>query len=115
MQTRSVAGRSTSYISTVEEQDPAEADERIAHLLVALEHRTVLGQATGIVMERYEIDADAAFRTLVRLASDHRRKVYEIAQELVATRCVRGLRTQPRKGPSVRVPRAVADPQDSAS
>ena len=50
MPTRRVAGRSTSYISAVEEQDP-EAEERIAHLLVALEHRTVLGQATGMVME----------------------------------------------------------------
>ena len=114
MPTRRVAGRSTSYISAVEEQDP-EAEERIAHLLVALEHRTVLGQATGMVMERYEIDADAAFRTLVRLASDQRRKVYEIAQELVATRCVRGLGTQPRKAPSVRGSRMVAEPQDSAS
>ncbi len=32
-------------------------EERIQHLLVALERRTVIGQATGIVMERFKLDA----------------------------------------------------------
>jgi AmiR/NasT family two-component response regulator len=66
-------------------------DEQTAHLLVALEHRTVLGQATGIVMERYRVDADAAFRVLLRISSETQTKVYKIAQQLVEERHVAGL------------------------
>lgn len=59
------------------------SDERVRHLLTALEHRTVIGQATGIVMERYKLRKEAAFAALLRLSSERNRKVYEIAEELV--------------------------------
>jgi AmiR/NasT family two-component response regulator len=63
--------------------DPDAADERVRHLVTALEHRTVIGQATGIVMERYGLDPQAAFAVLLRISSHRNRKVYEIAEELV--------------------------------
>ena len=65
--------------------DSQGAEERIQHLLVALERRTVIGQATGIVMERYKLGPDAAFAVLRRVSSQRNRKVVEIAEELVAT------------------------------
>ncbi len=65
--------------------DRQTAEERIQHLLVALERRTVIGQATGIVMERYKLGPDAAFGVLRRVSSQRNRKVIEIAEELVAT------------------------------
>lgn len=66
-------------------------EERIQHLLVALERRTVIGQATGIVMERFKLDADAAFGVLRRVSSQRNRKVIDIAEELVATGRAEGL------------------------
>jgi AmiR/NasT family two-component response regulator len=63
--------------------DQEAADERVRHLLTALEHRTVIGQATGIVIERYDLRPEAAFAVLLRISSQRNRKVYEIAEELV--------------------------------
>ena len=59
------------------------ADERVQHLIAALERRTVIGQATGIVMERYMLRPEAAFAALLRVSSERNRKVYDIAEELV--------------------------------
>ena len=56
---------------------------KVAQLEAALEHRTVLGQATGIVMTRYGLDSGAAFQVLSRLSQDLNRKVYDIALEMV--------------------------------
>ena len=58
------------------------ANEEIAQLHVALEHRTVIGQAMGIVMERYGLDGRSAWEVLSRVSQERNRKVYAIAQEL---------------------------------
>jgi GAF domain-containing protein len=50
-----------------------------------LANRTVIGQAVGIVMERYSLDPDTAFKVLARLSSHHNIKLVEIARELVLT------------------------------
>src|SRR5207237_571496 len=63
----------------------AAAEERNRQLLEALASRTVLGQATGIIMERYDVDSDHAFALLVRASSRSNRKLREIALQLVAT------------------------------
>ena len=66
-------------------------EEQIRQLLIALENRTVIGQATGIVMERYKMQADQAFAALVRVSSSTKRKVHDVAVELVATGTVDGV------------------------
>lgn len=68
-----------------------DVQDQVRHLLVALEHRTVTGQATGIVMERYGLSAAQAFRVLLRLSQDQNVKLYEIACRLTVTGEVPGL------------------------
>ena len=50
-----------------------------------LANRTVIGQAVGIVMERYSLDPDTAFRVLARLSSQLNIKLVDIAADLVTT------------------------------
>ncbi len=61
---------------------------QIEHLEVALDHRTTIGQAQGILMERMQIDSDAAFRYLCRVSSNTNTKVIDIADDIVRTRTV---------------------------
>lgn len=61
------------------------ADE-IAQRSTAMVNRTLIGQAQGIVMERYGIGADAAFALLRRISQDTNRKLLAVADELVSTR-----------------------------
>jgi len=68
----------------VDESDRDTAEERVQHLLVALERRTVIGQATGILIERYTLSPEAAFAALARVSSERNRKLYDIAEQLVA-------------------------------
>jgi len=49
----------------------------------ALHSRKTIGQALGIIMERYEMNEDRAFAFLVRASSHSNIKVRDIAQELV--------------------------------
>lgn len=63
--------------------------ERIKQLEEAVEHRTVIGKALGILMERFDLDDDDAFAYLVRCSQVQKRKLYAIAVELVAMREIR--------------------------
>jgi GAF domain-containing protein len=54
-------------------------------LRIAVSTREVIGQAQGILMERFKITADLAFRLLVRASQDTNRKLRDIAQELTTT------------------------------
>jgi GAF domain-containing protein len=49
----------------------------------AIASRKVVGQAIGIVMERYEIAEDRAFHFLVRASSTSNTKLRDVAQEMV--------------------------------
>jgi GAF domain-containing protein len=49
----------------------------------ALRTRKVIGQALGILSERYQIDEDRAFHFLVRASSTSNIKLRDIAQEIV--------------------------------
>jgi transcriptional regulator with GAF, ATPase, and Fis domain len=51
----------------------------------ALESRTVIGQATGRLIERFGLDADQAFAVMRRVSQDHNIKIYVLAQHLVET------------------------------
>ncbi len=55
-------------------------------LVRALDTRTVIGQATGILMERYELDAETAFNVLRRISNQENRKLRDLAVQVVATR-----------------------------
>jgi GAF domain-containing protein len=59
------------------------AARREAQLSDALETRTVIGQAVGIIMERYGIPGDRAFQFLVRASSTSNKKLRDVASELV--------------------------------
>lgn len=56
----------------------------VADLREAMLTRQVIGQAVGIIMERYELPDARAFAFLTRLSNDRNVKLRLIAQELVA-------------------------------
>jgi GAF domain-containing protein len=60
--------------------------QRTDHLRAALLNRDVIGQAKGILMACFDIDADAAFSTLKRVSQDQNKKLHEIAREVAETR-----------------------------
>ena len=61
----------------------AELKER--QLSQALETRTVIGQATGILMERFGVTADQAFAVMRRVSQNHNVKLHVLAEHLVNT------------------------------
>lgn len=62
------------------------AVQEIGSLTAALDSRSIIGQATGILMERYHLDQPRAFALLARVSGTEERKVRDIAVELIATR-----------------------------
>jgi GAF domain-containing protein len=56
----------------------------VSNLKAALETRTVIGKAVGIVMERYQLGDDRAFAFLTRLSQHRNVKLRTVAEELVA-------------------------------
>jgi len=79
-------------------------DEAIAHILArhasiavatarneetlsqAVDARKLVGQAMGILMERYDVDGDQAFAILKRYSQDTNTKLRDVAQHLIDTR-----------------------------
>lgn len=57
---------------------------KLDQLTQALDTRAVVGQATGMLMERYGIDAVRAFAVLTRLASTENVKLRELAVQIVS-------------------------------
>jgi GAF domain-containing protein len=55
----------------------------IGNLAQAVRTRTVIGQAIGILMERYSLNDQRAFAFLQRLSSHRNVKLRQVAQELV--------------------------------
>lgn len=87
-------------------EDQAEGVAIAAHIAVAvaaaqnfeqyehaLDSRTIIAQACGLVMERFDIDSIQAFALLTRLSQTQNVKLRDIAAELVHTR---RLPTNPR-------------------
>lgn len=58
----------------------------IDNLRTAIGSRTVIGQATGLLMAEYDLSADAAFGVLRRLSMEQNRKLIDVARELVEGR-----------------------------
>jgi GAF domain-containing protein len=85
-------------------------DEAVAHILArhaavavatarheqtmanAVDARKLVGQAMGILMERFTIDADRAFAILKRYSQDNNTKLRDVAQQLIDTRKLPGSR-----------------------
>ncbi|GAA1566522.1 GAF and ANTAR domain-containing protein [Kribbella hippodromi] len=59
---------------------------REEHLKVAVDARKLVGQAMGILMERYDLTGDLAFEVLRRYSQDTNTKLREVAQRLIDTR-----------------------------
>jgi GAF domain-containing protein len=60
----------------------AQQEENLRH---ALDGRDLIGQAKGILMERYRLTAPRAFELLVLASSHTNRKLFDIADELTST------------------------------
>jgi AmiR/NasT family two-component response regulator len=60
----------------------------------ALASRDVIGQAKGVVMERFKIDASRAFALIAKISQDSNTRLRVIAQQLVDS-------TTPRDVPKV--------------
>ena len=58
------------------------------HLVRARDSRGIIGQAQGILMERYNITAEQAFTVLRRYSSHLNQKLRCIAERIVLDRCV---------------------------
>ncbi|WP_407657623.1 GAF and ANTAR domain-containing protein [Kribbella turkmenica] len=85
-------------------------DEAIAHILArhasvavasardgeamaaAVDARKLVGQAMGILMERFDLDEPRAFEILKRYSQEHNLKLRDVAQELIDTRKLRRTR-----------------------
>nr|WP_082931999.1 GAF and ANTAR domain-containing protein [Gordonia sp. LAM0048] len=52
-------------------------------LRAALGSRDIIGQAKGMIMERYRLDADEAFSLLARLSQDTNTKLVDVAAQIV--------------------------------
>jgi hypothetical protein len=87
----SAAAEDARGTESAEGADGEDDRDKIKGLELALEHRTVLGQATGIVMERYGLSAEQAWEKLARASQHTNRKVYLLASELVVNGSTEGL------------------------
>jgi AmiR/NasT family two-component response regulator len=60
--------------------------KRNLQLETALQSRIVIEQAKGVLIERYSLDPQQAFDVLQRASRSQRRRIHEVAAEVVATR-----------------------------
>ncbi|HJQ00708.1 MAG TPA: GAF and ANTAR domain-containing protein [Jatrophihabitans sp.] len=67
------------------------ASRQQANLAIALETRDAIGQAKGILMERYKLDDRQAFDALIAISQHTHRKLREIADQLRTTGEVPGI------------------------
>ena len=71
--------------------------KKIDGLAQAIASRDLIGQAKGILMERYKIDAQKAFTLLVRVSQQRNIKLRDLATELANTGHIASLTpTSPR-------------------
>ena len=73
----------------------------------ALIYRDLIGQAKGMLMERYQITSDRAFLLLSRISQNSNRKLHEVAAELVETGTITGSHGLPSTPPSPMPEKAV--------
>jgi signal transduction protein with GAF and PtsI domain len=101
-----VAGRAAGVLSLYNTEPGrfSDDDEAVAHILArhasvavatarheenlaqAVDARKLVGQAMGILMERYDLDSERAFEVLRRYSQDGNVKLRDVAQQLIDTR-----------------------------
>jgi GAF domain-containing protein len=59
--------------------------QKLTHLSTALANRDIIGQAKGVLMERYKITSDQAFALLAKVSQDTNSKLHEVAETLTHT------------------------------
>jgi GAF domain-containing protein len=59
---------------------------REQNLAIAVDARKLVGQAMGILMERFDLDSDHAFEVLKRYSQQTNTKLHDVARELIETR-----------------------------
>src|SRR5215213_4217288 len=69
-----------------------------AQLAEAVASRDLIGQAKGILMERYKISPERAFLVLTRVSQGSNRKLHDMAAELVRQGTVPGIPAPPAAG-----------------
>jgi GAF domain-containing protein len=62
------------------------AAREIDQLRAGMDSRTVIGQAQGMLIERYALTPEAAFAVLTRVSSHSNRKLRDVAADIVETR-----------------------------
>ena len=62
------------------------AAERAEGLVTALESRTTIGQAQGILMQKFDIDSEAAFQFLRRISQHENQRLIVVAEAIVVQR-----------------------------
>jgi len=62
--------------------------QEVENLEKALVGRTVIGQATGILMERFGLTSDRAFGLLSKISQNKNLKLRQLAEQIVQTRAV---------------------------
>lgn len=60
--------------------------ERAEGLATAVESRTTIGQAQGILMQKFDIDSKAAFDFLKRISQHENRRLFTVAEAIVVQR-----------------------------
>ena len=65
----------------------ADAHE-IEHLSIAVDRRTKIGTAVGLIMARFEVDEASAFSLLRRMSQHSNRKLYDVAADIVQSRVI---------------------------
>ena len=76
--------------------------QQVGHLHEALATRDLIGQAKGVLMERYKISPHEAFVLLTTVSSQTNTKLRDVAEQLATTGVLTGER-----------PGEAAEPQDS--
>lgn len=61
-------------------------EQQVEGLEKAVEHRTTIGEALGIIMERLGVDDEQAFDYLNRCSQNLNQKLYDLACQVVETR-----------------------------
>jgi transcriptional regulator with GAF, ATPase, and Fis domain len=68
--------------------------QKLEQVQAGIATRDLIGQAKGILMERYDIDAHRAFTLLARISQQRQRKIRDLAEELTRSRRLVGLNTE---------------------